>query len=193
MKQPDPSWPIRRFLARLASTDPAPGGGSAAALAGCLACALGSMVSRILISRAGIRSAEKKKLKIGLKEMERARAKLAGLIRRDAETYAGLVTAQRRGGRSLQAARVRAVECPLEICRQTAGAMHPLQALLKNTGPYLGSDVRAGQDLLRGAFSSAREMASINLRGSGFGPEGRKLQAELERLERIARRWNGRA
>ena len=193
MKTPDSSWPVRRFLDRLSSAGPTPGGGSAAALAGCLGCGLGSMVSKILLSRSGIRSAENKQLRRGLRELEEARARLSKLIRKDAEAYGKLVQAQRRGGRVLQRAKREAIECPLEICRETAQAMQPLRSLLKKTGPYLGSDVRAGQALLRGAFSSAWEMASINLRGNGLNPEERKLQVELDRLERISRRWNGRS
>ena len=184
MKAPDPSWPVRRFLVRLASSDPAPGGGSAAALAGALGCGLGSMVSRILLSRSGLRGAEKAKLRRGLRELEKARARLAALIREDAAIYAKLVAAQRRGGTALRRARVAAIRCPLEICRQSAGAMKLLRGLLKKTGPYLGADVRAGQALLKGALRSAAEMAAINLRGGGLGKVGDQLQAELERLER---------
>lgn len=184
MKMPDASWPVCRFLDRLASSDPAPGGGSAAALAGALGCGLGGMVTRILLSRSGIRGPEKTKLRQGLRELEKARTRLAALIREDAAVYEKLVAAQRRGGIVLQQARLAAIRCPLEICRQTSGAMKLLQSLLKKTGPYLGADVRAGQALLRGAFRSAAEMAAINLRGGGLGPAGKQLQAELERLER---------
>jgi len=175
---------VRRFLDRLASSDPAPGGGSAAALAGALGCGLGGMVTRILLSRAGIRGPEKTKLRRGLRELEEARGRLAALIREDAAVYEKLVSAQCRGGAALRQARLSAVRCPLEICRQTHSAMRLLQGLLKKTGPYLGADVRAGQALLRGAFRSAAEMAAVNLRGGGLGPAGNKLQVELERLER---------
>ena len=182
MKAPDTSWPVRRFLDRLASADPAPGGGSAAALAGCLGCGLGGMVSRILLSRAGIRSAERAKLQRCVKDLEKARARLAALIREDAAVYGRLVAAQRRGGAALRQARLAAIRCPMEICRETVGAMKLLKGLLKKTGPYLGADVRAGQALLRGAFRSAAEMAAVNLHGGGLGKSGDQLQSELERL-----------
>lgn len=175
---------IKTFLDRLASANPAPGGGSAAALAGCLGCGLGSMVSRILLSRSGIRGAEKAKLRQGLQQLEKGRGRLAALIREDAVVYEKLVAAQRRGGAALRQARLAAIRCPLEICRQTVGAMKLLRGLLKKTGPYLGADVRAGQALLKGAFLSAVEMAAINLRGGGLGQVGNQLQRELERLER---------
>ncbi len=116
--------------------------------------------------------------------MEKRRERLAALIREDAAVYEKLVAAQRRGGAALRRARLTAIRCPLEICRQTAGAMKLLRGLLKKTGPYLGADVRAGQALLRGAFRSAVEMAAVNLRGGGLGRMGDQLQAELERLKR---------
>ncbi len=182
---------IETFLDRLASSDPAPGGGSAAALAGALGCALGSMVGRILLSRSGMRSAEKRKLQQGLRELERVRGRLADLIRRDATAYEQLVRAQRRGGTLLLRARRSAIDCPLEICRQAVKGMQVMKEFSKKTGPYLGSDLRGGQALLRGAFDSAREMALINLRGSGLGVAGHRLQAQLGQLERNAERWNG--
>lgn len=175
---------IKVFLNRLASSDPAPGGGSAAALAGALGCGLGGMVTRILLSRSGIRGPEKAKLRRGLRELEKGRARLAALIREDAAVYERLVAAQRRGGTVLRKARLAAIRCPLEICRQTLSAMKLLQGLLKKTGPTLAADVRAGQALLRGAFRSAAEMAAVNLRGGGLGPAGDQLKTELERLER---------
>lgn len=192
MAQPDRSWPIQRFLDQLASAEPTPGGGSAAALAGCLGCALGSMISRILLSRSKLRPAEIKCLKDGVRELERSREKLSKLIRADAEAYRRLLAAQRGGGAALQSARRAAVRCPLEICRETVAAMQILQCLLKKTGPYLGSDVQAGLSLLKGAFSSSLEMAVINLRGGALGAEGKKVQTELDRLERQAGRRNGR-
>ena len=192
MKVPDSTWPIRRFLDRLASAEPTPGGGSAAALAGALGCALGAMVSRILLSRSGVRTAEKRKLQEGLQRLEQARRRLEQCVRKDAAAYEQLVGAQRRGGTHLLRARKAAIECPLEICRETVRAMQWLKALSKKTGPYLGADLRGGQALLRGAFDSAMEMASINLRSGGLGPVGRRLQAEIGRLERDAEKRNGR-
>ncbi len=191
MKGPDASWTVRRFLDRLASSDPAPGGGSAAALSGALGCALGGMVGRILLSRSKIRAAEKRKLQQGLRELERARGRLTDLICRDAQAYEQLVRAQRRGGTPLLRARRAAIECPLEICRQAVQGMQVMKGFFKKTGPYLGSDLRGGQALLRGAFDSAREMALINLRGGNLGAAGRRLQVQLERLERNAEKWNG--
>ena len=188
-----PDWPIRRFLNRLASSDPAPGGGSAAALAGALGCALGAMVARILLSRSGIRSAEKAKLRLALRKIERAGSRLSALIRRDALAYKQLVAAQQRRGGSLLRARKAAIDCPMEICRQSMAGRWLLRGLLKKTGPYLGSDVRAGLALLRGAFDSGMEMVLINLRGGGLGAAGRKLQSELAKLERNAERLHGNA
>ena len=193
MPQPDSSWPIRHFLNRLASSDPAPGGGSAAALAGALGCSLGAMVARILLSRSGIRSAEKAKLRLALRKVERAAGRLSALIKEDALVYKRLVAAQRRGGGPLLRARRAAIHCPMEICRQSVEGMQLLKELLKKTGPYLGSDVRAGLALLRGAFDSGMEMALINLRGGGLGVAGQALQSELTKLEKDAERLHGNA
>ena len=162
-------------------------------MAGALGCSLGGMVTRILLSRSGIRSAEKRKLRRTLRELDRAGRRLSGLIREDALAYKRLVAAQPRGGPPLLKAKCSAIDCPIEICRRSVEGMKLLKVLLKRTGPYLGSDVRAGLALLRGAFDSAMEMALVNVQGSGLGPAGRALQSELGRLDRDARRLHGNA
>lgn len=155
---------IDRFLHRLASSDPTPGGGSAAALSGALGCALGAMVGRILLSRPRVGAAERRALKREVVSLDGIRRCLERLIDRDARAYQALVSAQRTG-RSLGRARAEAIGCPLAICRESTAALGLLKRVGRRTGPYLGSDIRAGRALLKGAFEAAAEMVEINRKG----------------------------
>jgi len=184
-------WPIARFLDRLGSDDPTPGGGSAAALAGSLGCALGCMVSNLLLSRSNLSRQERRRLVAARAELERAGGCLQRLVREDARAYQQLVRAQKGGRRALLAVHKKAVDCPVEICLQTARAMQILRALHRKTGPYLGSDVRAGQALLRGAFEGAFAMAEVNLSENHLGSMGSRLRRRLTRLARCVRRIHG--
>ena len=87
--------------------------------------------------------------------------------------------------------RKEAIESPLEICAQAVGAMQVLRQLSRRTGPYLGSDVRAGQALLRGAFDAAVAMVQVNLGGKDLGPLDRRIRVRLSQLQRSVERLNG--
>ena len=188
---PDSHWKIELFLSRLSSSEPTPGGGSAAALAGSLGCALGCMVSALLLSRRNVRPSEHRQLQGSRKALDRICARLKRLIREDAAAYDRLVRAQRDGSRQMLRMRREAIGCPLEICAQVVGAMEILHRLSKRTGPYLGSDVQAGQALLRGAFDAAFSMVLVNLGAKDLGPWGRRIRINLSQLQRSVERWNG--
>lgn len=154
-------WSLDRFLRRLASSDPAPGGGSAAALAGALGCALGTMVGQILLSRPKIGAAERRVLRKEVDSLERRGRRLERLIQEDARVYRALVAAQ-RNGQGLRGARRNALACPLKIVEESSRAAALLRRIAKKTGPYLGSDLKAGVALLRGASEAAQAMVEVN-------------------------------
>lgn len=158
------AWTIERFLRRLASSDPAPGGGSAAALAGALGSALGVMVCTILLRRKGLRTSEKRQLQADRRLLRRSCGRLQALVEEDARAYSLLVEAVRKR-RGIAQAQARALRCPLRICEEVAQASRVMKTLARRAGPTLGSDVRAGRALLRGAFDSACVTVEVNLKG----------------------------
>ena len=133
-------------------------------MSGALGCALGAMVGRILLSRPKVGSAERRALKREVASLDGIRRRLERLIDQDARAYQALVNAQRTG-RSLRRARAEAIGCPMAICRESTAALGLLKRIGRRTGSYLGSDVRAGQALLKGAFEAAAEMVEINQEG----------------------------
>ena len=179
------AWPIQRFLTKLASSEPTPGGGSAAALSGALGVSLGVMVASILLSRQKIRPAEKKKLQLLVKKLKGFQRTLERLIREDALAYLALVQAQQKknGNRAaLLRVRLRAIECPIAICSACAQANKAMAVLERSTGPYLGSDVKAGRALLAGAFRASGWMVEVNFRGTKFGAAAPRLRREIQQL-----------
>ncbi|MBI3333538.1 MAG: cyclodeaminase/cyclohydrolase family protein [Candidatus Omnitrophica bacterium] len=156
-------WSIEKFLKRLGSSEPVPGGGSAAALAAALGCSLGGMVAHILLSRPRIKGAARSSVWKELRALDSLSRELQRLIERDARAYEGLLQAQ-RSGRSVAAARRRAAGSPRAICAAATKALRRIDRLAPWAGPYLGSDLKAGRALLRGAFEAARVTAEINLK-----------------------------
>ncbi|GAB1427826.1 hypothetical protein MASR2M17_12540 [Aminivibrio sp.] len=77
---------VEGFVAELASSSPAPGGGSAAALSGALGAALVSMVCRLTIGKKGYEAFEKEAEAI-LVQSDLLWAELVSAIDRDAEAF----------------------------------------------------------------------------------------------------------
>lgn len=164
-----------------------PGGGSAAALAGALGCALASKVAQILLSRPRLSSQARAGLRRDLQELHRFSRKLEFLIRQDARAYQALVKAKKTK-RGIALAQRRALEAPLEICEAVAQATRSLKEFSSRPGPLLHSDLKAARALLRGAFEAALAMVEINLR------ESKKVRIRQETDRRLIRlkRWMNR-
>ena len=180
---PSVTWPINKFLYELSSLKPVPGGGSAAALAGTLGCGVGSMVCRILIARRKMGSTSRRKTSSSLRDLEQLSRKLSGLVREDAVAYDQLVEAfHRKNG--LARAKERAIRTPLEIGEAAVRAVRRMASLGQLAGPYLTSDLKAGQALLEGAFLAASAMVEVNLQFFGLPLKSRAYRKRLTLLKR---------
>ena len=80
------SQPFHQFLTELASSSPAPGGGSVAALAGALGTALTSMVCNLTIGKEKYQTVEPE-IKNIMKQSEELRKKLTELIDKDTDAF----------------------------------------------------------------------------------------------------------
>jgi formiminotetrahydrofolate cyclodeaminase len=85
---------VSEFSERLASGDPAPGGGSAAALAGALAAGLAAMVARLTIGRPQYDAAQETMRQLEA-QAERLRRQLLALVDADTAAYTNVMDAYR--------------------------------------------------------------------------------------------------
>ena len=86
------SFNIKQFLTELASSSPAPGGGSVAALSGALSAALSAMVCNLTIGKEKYIDIEKD-IKISLKKIEKIRGQLTDLIDLDTNAFNDVIKA----------------------------------------------------------------------------------------------------
>ncbi|RLF37294.1 MAG: glutamate formimidoyltransferase [Thermoplasmata archaeon] len=86
------SMPVNSFLSELASSSPAPGGGSVAALAGALGAALSSMVCNLTIGKERYADVEDE-MKDVLRMSEKLRRKLLKLVDKDTEAFNDVIKA----------------------------------------------------------------------------------------------------
>jgi methenyltetrahydrofolate cyclohydrolase len=163
---------VSAFLDELASSSPAPGGGSVAALAGAMAAALVSMVCNLTIGNDKYREAEAV-MRETLTQAEQLRMRLTELMEKDTNAYSAVIASyklpkdsdEQKAARTaaIQAALKQAVEVPLA----TAEAAVPLRALARTAkehgNPNAASDAYVSEMLATTAINAALANADINL------------------------------
>ena len=185
--------PATELLDRFGSTDPTPGGGSAAALAGAVGASLVAMVSAMPKSRTGSPE-ERARLDASLGWAREASARLRRLVDEDALAYDAVVAAYRlpkgtddekaRRKAAVAAAMERATEVPLRTAEACLVVLKAAQEAADHGNANAISDARTGGALAWAGLVGAAENVRINA-----GPEG----AGLEALEAVVREGRERA
>ncbi|MCP4592197.1 MAG: hypothetical protein GY842_15805 [bacterium] len=171
------------FLDALASRQPTPGGGCAAALAGALAVALARMVTAYARGRDG----EVDAVKQVAEPLARADAMLRRLVNEDAAAYQAYAEARRSADPS-EAARAAgvAVAVPLEIAAVAGAVLADMNRVKEQLNRNLISDLGVVAVLADACVRAAAYSVRINLRdAAATDPQG-KVREELEHLLRHA-------
>ena len=150
-------------LAALASAEPVPGGGAAAALAGALAAALVAMVGRVTARREpdAPTSAEI------AADADALRTRLLALAVQDGDAYSSVVAARRlppeERDAALAAALGRATEVPLALAAACRDALTLCDRVVGAARASTLSDLRVAAILAQAAFDAASATARANL------------------------------
>src|SRR2546426_1257446 len=180
------------WLEELAAGTPAPGGGSAASLAGALAGALVGMVARLTVGREAYAAVQQRAAEI-LAEAEALRAQLRRLVDDDAAAYAKVSAAYRlpkddpRRTRAADEALVGAAHTPLAMARGAARLVALAQEIGTIGNRNAHSDAMVGAALARAALSGAVENVRVNVASLSEPGLGKSLLEEANRLEREVR------
>jgi formiminotetrahydrofolate cyclodeaminase len=163
---------ISAFLDALASPDPTPGGGTAAAVGGALGVALLMMVAGLPRTR-GNTDAERVQLGETRAALAGVRDRLLTLADTDTAAYNTVTAAYRlpKNTDEEKAARKQAVQqamraatdAPLDILRAVAEAMAHAKLVAALGNPSASSDVRVALELLEAAGAGASANVEINL------------------------------
>jgi methenyltetrahydrofolate cyclohydrolase len=178
--------PLARFLDLLAGPEPAPGGGGAAAIAVAMAAGLCAMAARLSVRQL---AAEADTLRI---DSERISSAAASLIQADAESYLGVIEAQRLPREDAQARRRQigaalsaASEVPMQVTELAVQAAQAAAWLAAAGNPNLRGDAITGALLASAGARAAATLVAINLasspdddrpaRASGLAAEAQSL------------------
>lgn len=166
------SLTVEEFLARLGSSDPTPGGGSLAAVAGAMAAAMLAMVCNLTIGRPRYADVDTEVRAI-LSEANDRQRRLILLANADAEAYLAVRDAYRlpRSGGGESAGRAaaiertmrRATEVPLETAESARAVLDLAMRSAETTSVAALADVAVAAHLALAAARSAADQARLNL------------------------------
>lgn len=181
MNQQPPDYlhqPLGEFLDSVASAEPAPGGGSVAAIAVALAAGLAVMAARLSTDHLS----EATELADRAEEL---RLRAAPLARADAEAYGKVLAAQRAPERSAGDALSKAADVPLAVAEAGAEVVRISRRLADHGNPNLKGDATTAVLLAEAAACAAATLAVINLSTADIRDE------RLERARKLAAKAAG--
>jgi glutamate formiminotransferase/formiminotetrahydrofolate cyclodeaminase len=182
----------RSFLEALASGEPTPGGGSAAALTGAMAAALLGMVARLTAGRSKFADSREAMLTL-IQEADALRAQLTAAVAEDTLAFEQVLQSRRlRSGneaeaevalRSRREAVLHAAQVPLEVCHQTLLLLERAGQAAEMGLPSAVSDVGTAGYLAESALKSAGLNVRANLQGMAGDEQASRMLSELQQVE----------
>ncbi len=181
------------FAKKVSLSDPAPGGGSVAALACCLSAALSCMVANVTARSGRVRENEPE-----LEELHSRAVKLQGSIHElacfideDAAAFTSVMAAMRmpRGSgseketriKAIEAAYMRAAEVPMDVIRACEGTLSDLRYMAEHGESAALSDVAVSTLMAGAGIRGAAYNVKINIEEIGDVGFTEKMGDELER------------
>ena len=177
------------WLADLASSKPAPGGGGAAALVGAVGVSLGAMVGSLTIGKKKYADVEEE-MKALVERSKELSLKLQSMVKADAEAFLPLSDAYRMPSgtdgekaakaQANQMALTGATEVPLNILILCAEAMELMVEFQKKGSRLALSDAGCGAAMCKAAMESAKLNVYINLKLMKDEEKVRQYQAKMD-------------
>ena len=182
------SIPTAAFLDALASREPVPGGGSAAAVTGSHGTALLCMVLNLTVGRRRFQRHEGI-LRPIQQRLETSRLELLNLADQDAAAYAEVDRCLKLPAHDPSARTVRRMELdralhaaaavPLQVADTCRGVLGETWEVANRGNRTVLSDVMVGTHLLLAAVHSSNVNVHVNLRLATPGAEGQTLAADI--------------
>jgi methenyltetrahydrofolate cyclohydrolase len=182
---------VRDLLTAFSSTDPTPGGGSAAALASAVGAALLTMVAGLPKTRSGS-DEDRQALTRAIGSLTELRHQLTAAVDADTIAYDRVVAAYKLAKgtddeKSVRKAAIQralrgAIDVPLQVMRLSERALEAAQAVAAHGHRGALSDVGVAVALLRGGLRGARLNVDINLTGVHDDMYTNAVAAEVHRL-----------
>lgn len=158
-----------QFISALASAEPTPGGGAAAAHAGAMGCALLLMAAGTTLKRKNISQEVRAKLEQHIKLLTSLKNELNAYVTKDGEAYAGYMTARKlpadhpQRQSALQDALLYAARVPASTATTAVHVLKELELIKGDIAEIIYSDVLCAKHLLQACIRCAVENIRANL------------------------------
>ena len=178
---------IADFLTAAAAKQPAPGGGSATALAGALAAAMGEMVVNYSIGKKNL-AEHQPALAEALAELSRARGLLLMLMVEDQQAYEALTLARKlpESSPSRQAdfdvALLASIRVPQAMGATALAILQLADQLVSKVNRYLLSDLAVSTELAMATIRCAVYNVRANLPDVSDAGERKRIEAAAQKL-----------
>ncbi len=186
---------LTEFSTRLASEQPAPGGGSASAAVAALGAGLLIMTCNLTIGREKFQDAEEDLMEVR-EELEPIRVMLLASVDRDSEAYDTVIdafgmpktTADEKAERkaAIQSAMRAASEVPMDMARRAGRALNLASIVAGKGNPNALSDTGCGARFLEAGLRGALYNVRINLPSIKDEAYVAEMTSEVERLSQGA-------
>ncbi|MFH1632731.1 MAG: glutamate formimidoyltransferase, partial [Chloroflexota bacterium] len=177
-----------RFLDALASGEPTPGGGSAAAYAGAMGAGLVAMVARLSIGKKKYTQVEAQ-MRALLDEAETLRSELAAAVGADSAAFESVMAAFKRPKddparpEAIQRATLHAAQVPLNVARKSVRVFELAVQAAELGNINAITDAGSGAALAQASLSSAGYNVNINALSLKDEDTARSLLDELAKLD----------
>ena len=175
---------IGQFLDAAAAKQPAPGGGSVAALVGALAASMGEMVVNYSVGKKGL-EAHHDELRAALAELNRARGLMLKLMVEDQVAYDALTAARKLPEGSVQrneqlpAALLASISTPQSVAATAVAVLGLCDRLVDVCNQYLLSDLAVCADLAMATVRCAIYNVRVNLTDVTDVADRQRIESEM--------------
>jgi len=158
-----------KFTAALASSDPTPGGGAAAAHAGAMGCALVLMAAGTTLKRKNTPQAAKERLEKSIRRLTSLKTQLSVYVQKDGEAYSAYITAKKLPKEdparhdAMQQALVFAAGVPADTATTALEVLKELENIKPDIAEIIMSDIVCAKHLLQACLRCAVENIRANL------------------------------
>lgn len=193
-------YTIKQFEDELASSSPAPGGGSAAALCGATGAALASMVANLTLGREKFKDAEEAMREV-LSRADALRGEFLALAEEDTTAFNAYMAAAKlpkateeekaARGLALERAAAGAADVPLRTLEACAALAELAKEAADFGNPNVLSDAGVAALLALAAAKSAAFNVRVNLPGIKDAPLVDECRARMARALEATEAWAG--
>lgn len=178
---------ITIFLDKLASKEPTPGGGGAAALAGAIGIALGNMTGSLTVGKKKYAEVEEDVIELN-ERAQKLRKQLYELIEADAKAFMpvakayGIPKDDPNRNEIMETALNGAVQVPIEIMRKTCEALEIVREYAEKGSVLALSDAGCAASMCKSALEGAALNVYINTRAMKDREKALEMNEEVDKI-----------